>query len=77
MQLVIQFQKYIQKMNKRNKGITKATIAPLTLFNLSFGQVTRHLNLLPELDDENSVFKYQTSQHHRKKVSICFSSILE
>ena len=45
-------------------------IAPLVLFNLSFGHVTRHLNLLPELDDENSAFKYhQTSQNRRKKVS--------
>ena len=55
-------------MNKRNKGITDVKINPLILFNLSFGHVTRHLNLLPELDDENSVFKYyQTSQSRRKK----------
>ena len=65
-------------MNKRNKGITEVKIAPLIPSNLSFGHVSRHLNLLPELDDENSVFKYyQTSQSRRRKVSICFSSILE
>ena len=51
MQLVIQFQtfysernmltkKYNEKMNKRHKGITEVKIAPLILFNLSFGHVT-------------------------------------
>ena len=57
MQLVIQFQtfnnkinmltkKYNQKMNKRNKGITEVNIAPLNIFNLSFGDVTRTFELV-------------------------------
>ena len=57
MQLVIQFQtfynkvnmltkKYNQKMNKRKKGITEVTIAPLILFNLSFGHVTSAFELV-------------------------------
>ena len=68
MQCVIQFQtflnkinkltiKYNKKTNKRNKGITEVKIAPLILVSLSFGHVPRHSNLLPELDDEKSVFK--------------------
>ena len=32
--------KYNEKINKRNKGITEVKIAPLILFNLSFGHVT-------------------------------------
>ena len=45
-------------MNKRNKGITEVKVAPLIMFNLSSGHVTWHLNMLPELDDENAAFKY-------------------
>ena len=55
-------------MNKRDKGITEVKIAPLTLFNLSFGHVTPTFELVTRADDENSVFKYyQNSQSRRKK----------
>ena len=33
-------------MNKRNKGITEMKIAPLILFNLSFGHVTPAFELI-------------------------------
>ena len=57
MQLVIQFQnfynktnlltkKYNLKMNERDKGITEVKIAPLILFNLSFGHVTPEFELV-------------------------------
>ena len=57
MQLVIQFQtfynkvntltkKYNKKMNKGNKRITDVKIAPLILFNLSFGHVTPAFELV-------------------------------
>ena len=77
MQLVIQFQsfynkmnmltrKYNKKMNKRNRGITD--VKKLHLFYQIYHLDTYHLNLLPELDDENSAFRYyQTSQSRRKK----------
>ena len=38
--------KYNEKMNKRNKGITEVKIAPLILFNLSFGHVTSAFELV-------------------------------
>ena len=38
--------KYNQKMNKKDEGITEVKIAPLILFNLSFGHVTPAFELV-------------------------------
>ena len=39
-------------MNKRDKGITEVKIAPLILFNLSFGHVTPAFELVIRAFDE-------------------------
>ena len=65
MQLVIQFQTFYNnekiqlKINKRNKGITELKIAPLVLFNLSFGHVSLafHFELVTTLYNVCSVHR--------------------
>ena len=85
MQLVIQFQtfynkrnmltkKYNQKMNKGGKGSTEVKIAPLTLFNLSFGHVTCYQSFMMKTLFSNIIKLHRVVEKRFLFVSCQFSS---